>query len=107
MTAERRWNNPDITQAGRVFYQGQWRTPESVERKREQNAESYRRRYANNPDFRERELERCYWNLSGFQYNLKLLRSRRQQGAGRVAARQARREATEQEDVNGGIRNVA
>jgi len=63
--------DPNTPVPGRTFYAGRWRTPEEVERRkamtrrnasthraRQQRSASYRERYANDPVFRERELER-------------------------------------------------
>jgi hypothetical protein len=54
-----------------------------------------RERYANDPEYRERKLERnreWYWNLSGFEYNRLLLRLRRNKGLKRIEQREQRRQ---------------
>ncbi len=64
-----------------------WLNPEpQIERMRD------RRR---DPEYAERERAQqrdYYWNLSGYHYNLKLLRSRRSKGLARMKARELRAE---------------
>jgi hypothetical protein len=66
--------------------------PEYRERERERRRERHR----NDAEYRERERERRrerYWNMSGFEYNRELLRLRRQKALKRMAERNARRAA--------------
>lgn len=46
--------NKDIPHPGRIWYDGQWRTPEQVERRREQHREKMRKR-RQDPDYVARE----------------------------------------------------
>jgi hypothetical protein len=87
----------------RYWRGGRWSTKEQIERNRKANRERYRddaewlelrrRRYREDPVSREQQRERSldyYWNLSGFQYNRRLLRSRRRRGLQRMAERNSR-----------------
>ncbi len=66
-------------------HRGHHRTVEGIERRREQDAEHKRTKYATDPEWAQRQRDRNYWNLSGFDYNLKLLRSRRSRALQRRA----------------------
>lgn len=55
--------------------------------------EYHRDLYANDPEYRERQIVRSdvrYWNLSGIEYNLMRLKDRRAKALKRMAIRNAR-----------------
>lgn len=65
--------------------------------------EYQRERYWGNPEFRERVLARMreyYWNLSGYEYNRKLLRARRSKALARMRGRMEASESKEAGDAD-------
>jgi hypothetical protein len=74
----------------RVWCAGRWRTLEQAEHRRKQDRDRHSERYWSDPEFREERRRRRtedYWAMSGMEYSLMLLRSRRFKALKRRAAR--------------------
>jgi hypothetical protein len=100
--------DPTTPVPGRTWYCGRWRTPEQIEKRKTATARnmkssryratrsaSYRRRYATDPAFRARELERNRKNYKPRVRKTRLSDEQREQRAKakRHAAAERRREA--------------
>ena len=75
--------------------------PEFAERDRERHREWEQKKRAADPEWAERERERktdWYWNLSGFQRNLRFLKASCRQRSARVEMRRERTRRLDEED---------